>query len=255
MQLSCLPAHSKIITLTPVRCPAGGRGRTPARLPAGNSMVAAYNFSSDRDTPLDQRVADAVQVAAAAGSSASASMGAPRLRFGSNTRHDPASEAVARVMAAAETAEAAATAASQPDSDDEDLLGMGDRKRARKQAPAQQAAVKEQIPWWQQKTAEPGARFKSPAAAAVRHGAAGRPAPAAQHEEEEEEEEECAPQQPKPQQRRVAPPAAALPATPPTRLRQEVELKVSLQVSLAVLIFAGLSACGVPAGLWALPPG
>jgi hypothetical protein len=198
-------------------------------------MVVAYNFSSDRDTPLDQRVADAIQVAAAAGGSAggSAGLGAPRLSFGSNNRHDPANQAVARVMAAAAAAEAAAMAASQPDSDDEDLLDMGDRKRVRKQAPAQQPAAKEQVPWWQQKTAEPGARFKSPAAAAVRHGAAGRPAPAAQPEEEAER----ASQQPNPQQRRVAPPAAVLPATPPTHLRQEVDLKVSLQCSLAGHLF------------------
>jgi hypothetical protein len=194
-------------------------------------MVVGYNFSSDRDTPLDQRVADAIQVAAAAGGSVSGSagLGVPRLSFGSKNRHDPASQAVARVMAAAATAESAAMAASQPDSDDEDLLDMGDRKRVHKQAPVQQPAAKEQIPWWQQKTAEPGARFKSPAAAAVRHGAAGRPGTAAQQEEDAER----APQQPKPQQHCVAPPAAALPATPPTHLRQEVELKVNLHLSLA----------------------
>lgn len=238
---------------------------TPAQQQAGDkAMVVAYKFSLDRSTPQDLRVADAVAAAAAAGSGGTAAadlpFGAARLRFGggsggSASRQDAASLAVARVCAAAEAADAAAAAAaadSMPDSDDDDLLDMGARepKRQRKQTPAkqpQQARAREAaVPWWQQKPAELGASFKSPAAGAVRQALSGRPAAAAQ----QEQEEETTPQQPSQQQQqhRAAPAAAMLPTTPPVHLCQEADSKVG-QCCLAVCCAC---ACGraVEAGGW-----
>lgn len=232
-------------------------------------MVVAYKFSSDRSTPQDLRVADAVAAAGSGGTAAAdLPFGAARLRFGSGGgsagRQDAASLAVARVCAAAEAADAAAAAAaadSMPDSDDDDLLDMGARepKRQRKQTPAkqpQQARAREAaVPWWQQKPAELGASFKSPAAGAVRQALAGRPAAAAAQQEQEQEEEATPQQQQQPsqqqqQQHRAAPAAAALPTTPPVHLRQEADSKVG-QCCLAVCCAC---ACGpaVGAGGWIL---
>jgi hypothetical protein len=205
---------------------AGAGARTPQQ--ADKTMVISYQWSSDRNTPLHQRVVDAVQ---AAGDTPAAD--GPRLRFGS-TRQDRPSQAVGRIVAAAERAdaEAAAAAAVQDESDDDGLLdfaGSSGAKQQKKQQPAkqQQRPARQQPAWWQQQPTEPGAAYKSPAAAAVRFGRVDKPAAAAldtdavpqQQQELEQHTQEQPPQRQGQKQRQ-----GALPGTPPSHLESVVKV-------------------------------
>lgn len=112
-------------------------------------------FSSSRDSVIDQQVAEVVEAAAASGSAAlSLKQGIhlPQLQFG-GSRQDPASQAVARAVQAAEKAEAdlaaAAAASAQQDSDDDELLGVV-RDKHQQQQVSKQIKSSRHVPWWQQ---------------------------------------------------------------------------------------------------------
>lgn len=217
-----------VLTGLPLRV-AGAGARTPQQ--ADKTLVISYQWSSDRNTPLHQRVEDAVQ---AAGDTPAAD--GPRLRFGS-TRQDHPSQAVGRIVAAAERADAAAAAAAvQEESDDDGLLDFGGSgaKQQKKQQPTkqQQRQPRQQPAWWQQQPTEPGAAYKSPAAAAVRFGRVDKPAAAAvqddadavpQQQQEQEQHRQEQPQRQQVQQQRQD----KLPGTPPSHLESVVKVGTS----------------------------
>lgn len=147
----------------------------------------------------------------------------PRLSFGSD-RQDPTSRAVARVLTAAQRAEAAAAAtaaAAQEDSDDDGLLDFG-RDNGRVKRQRQQVAPA----WWQQPGKVAG---ESPAAPVVRFGldrrAAAAAGAAAGGDEDTTQQQQQEPQEQQ-QKRTVAAGgrASAPPGTPPAHFAPEVEV-------------------------------